>query len=407
MSVHEGAKRGRPLTVFILAGEESGDFLGANLMDALVARLDSQVRFVGVGGERMAEAGLRSLFPLAGTALHGFASVIPRVPYLVMRMQKTAAAVIATNPDVLVLIDAPAFNLRVGRMVRRKNPAIAIVDYVSPTVWAFLPWRARRMARFVDHVLAILPFEPAAHRDLGGPPCTFVGHPLFERREALIPRHGERTELAETERPILLVLPGSRRGEINRLMRPFGETVAVVSDLFGPVRVVLPAVSYLEHEIRERAGKWPVQPQIVVGEQAKLAAFRCAHAALAASGTVTLELALAGVPMVVAYRVDPLVQLIKPLVSTRSIVLPNLVVEANVVPEFIDRDSRPERLAEALIPLLEDSAERRRQLSAFEKIDDIMAVDYGSPSDRAAEVVIDTVRRHRLHAALGQPQGSR
>ncbi len=410
MNPYEPTRGGRPFTVFISAGEESGDFLGANLMDALADRLNGQVRFVGIGGEHMAAAGLRSLLPLEGIALHGYSAVVARLPSLIARIRRTASAVTEVDPDVLVLIDAPAFNLRVGKIVRRNNPAIAIVDYVSPTVWAYFPWRAKRMAKFVDHVLAILPFEPATHRDLGGPPCTFVGHPAAERRDLLRPEPGERSRLANTERPILLALPGSRRGEIARLMRPFGETVALVNERFGPVRVVLPTVSHLVAEVRERAAEWPVAPQIVVGANARYAAFRSAHAALAASGTVTLELAFAGVPMVVAYRIDPLARLVKHALraagllrrvfTARSIVLPNLIVDANVVPEFVDRDSHPERLAEALMPLLEDSRERSRQLAAFDRIDDLMALNDGTPSSRAAETVIETVRRHRLHAAL-------
>ncbi|MEX0852373.1 MAG: lipid-A-disaccharide synthase, partial [Bauldia sp.] len=274
----------RPLAVFVVAVEESGDILGADLMRALGDRLRGQVRFVGVGGQRMIQAGLRALFPMKETGLQGLSAVIARLPSLALSIRRTAAAVIAANPDVLVLIDAPSFNLRVGKIVRRANPAIAIVDYVSPTVWAYFPWRARRMTPFIDQILAILPFEPAVHRDLGGPPCTFVGHPLLERLDELRPAPGERSGLAETGRPVLLVMPGSRRSEIARLMEPFGEAVALVWERFGPVEAVLPAVSSLADEIYQRAADWPVRPRIVVGEDAKLAALRRAHAALAAAG---------------------------------------------------------------------------------------------------------------------------
>ncbi len=393
----------RPFTVFLVAGEESGDLLGAGLIDALAERLGDEADFLGVGGARMTAAGLRTVLPMTGAGLHGITAVVARLPSLVLGIRRTAAAVLAAKPDVLVLIDAPAFNLQVGKRVRKANQEIAIVDYVSPSVWAYAPWRARRMSAYVDQVLALLPFEPAVHRDLGGPPCTFVGHPLLEKLGDLRPQPGEREPLRDARVPVLLILPGSRRSEIARLMAPFGETLALVWDRFGPVEAVLPAVPALADEIRERAADWPVAPRVVVGEKAKLAAFRRAHAALAASGTVTLELALSGVPMVVAYRVDPLMKLIKPLIRVKSIVLANLIVESNVVPEFVDRDSNPERLCGALLPLLEDSPERRRQAAAFSRIESLMTPGGGMPSDRAAETVIETVRRRRLHAALERP----
>jgi len=400
MTIRQTLGGERPFTVFLVAGEESGDALGAGLIKALADRLGGEVDCIGVGGARMIAAGLHALLPMTGAGLHGISAVIARLPSLVRGIRRTAAAVVGAQPDVLVLIDSPAFNLRVGKMVRRASPEIAIVDYVSPSVWAYAPWRARRMSAYVDQILAILPFEPAVHRDLGGPPCTFVGHPLLERLDELRPEPGERIPLGEARTPVLLILPGSRRSEIRRLMAPFGETLALVRDRFGPVEAILPAVPSLAEEIYERVADWPVPPRIVVGEKAKLAAFHRAHAALAASGTVTLELALSGVPTVVAYRVDPLVKPVKPLIRVKSIVLANLIVEANVVPEFIDRESSPERLCGALMPLLEESRERARQLNAFARIEDLMAPGGGKPSIRAAEMVIETVRRRRLHAAL-------
>ncbi len=388
------------LTVFVIAGEESGDALGAELMRALRQRLGDGVRFVGVGGSRMAGAGLRSLFPMETIALHGISAVIARLPRLLALIRSTAAAVVDAKPDVLVLVDVPGFNLRVARRVRREAPAIAVVDYVSPTVWAYSPGRARRMSAFVDEVLAILPFEPRVHRDLGGPPCVYVGHPLIERLDVLRPAPGERTPIADTKRPVLLVLPGSRRSEVRRLMEPFGRTVALIKDRVGPIEVILPGVAHLAEEIRERSADWPTPPRIVEGEEAKFAAFRRAHAALAASGTVTLELALSGVPMVVAYRIEPFLRPFKPLLKAKSIVLANLVLDANVIPEFLDRDSNAERLSAALLPLLAETRERARQVSAFARLDNLMALPDGKPSDNAAGAVLEAARVRRLHAAL-------
>jgi lipid-A-disaccharide synthase len=245
----------------------------------------------------------------------------------------------------------------------------------------------------VDHLMAILPFEPEVHRRLGGPPTTYVGHPLTERLAVLRPRPGERLPLAPGEGPVLLVLPGSRRSEIGRLMQRFGETVNLVADRAGPLEVVLPAVDSLAGEIRGLTASWAVQPTIVTGEDAKHAAFRRAHAALAASGTVTLELALSGVPMVVAYRVDIFLRALKPFLQARSIVLANLIAGDNAIPEMLDSDATPDKLAAALIPLLSDSPERARQLAAFGEIERRMLPGEGTPSARAADIVLAALRR--------------
>jgi lipid-A-disaccharide synthase len=379
--------------VFILAGEESGDLLGASLMRALSDRLGGRIRFQGVGGRRMAALGLNSMFPMEEVALHGITEVLVRGPRLLRRIRETSAAVIAAKPDVLVLVDCPGFNLRVGKIVGQRAPSIPIVDYVSPSVWAYFPGRAAKMARYVDRLLAILPFEPEVHQRLGGPPTTYVGHPLIERLTNLRPLTGERAPLGHGRKPVLLVLPGSRRSEIRRLMDRFGATVARVVEQHGPVEVVLSAMPRHAAEIRARVVSWPVQPTIVEGEVATYAAFRRAHAALAASGTVTLELALSGVPMVVAYRLDPVLGLFKAFLQAHSIVLANLILGDNTIPEFLDGDASPDTLAEAVLPLLSDTPRRRRQIAAFDRLDALMALPEGTPSGRAAEIVLDAMRQ--------------
>jgi lipid-A-disaccharide synthase len=383
----------RPPLVFIIAGEESGDLLGANLMRSLKEKFGGAVRFQGVGGHRMAAEGLASLFPMEEVVLHGITEALARWPQLLARIRQTAQAVIAAAPDVLVLVDCPGFNLRVGKIVGRLDPSLPIVDYVSPSVWAYFPGRARKMARYVDQLLAILPFEPRVHRELGGPPTTYVGHPLIERLGTLRPATGERQPVATTARPVLLVLPGSRRSEIRRLMPTFGQTISLVAASAGPVEIVLPAVPRLIDEIRALAAAWPVQPAIVSGEEATYGALRRAHAALAASGTVTLELALSGVPTVVAYRLDPLLSLLKPLLKAHSIVLPNLILGRNAVPEYLDRAASPERLSAALLPLLRETPERERQLAAFSELDRIMTLEHGTPSSAATDIVVAAMRR--------------
>lgn len=379
-----------PLRIWLIAGEESGDQLGAKLMGALKAALGPvPVAFEGVGGEAMAAQGLRTLFPLSDIAVMGIGAVVARLPSLVQRVYRTVDAIVQGRPDAVVIIDSPEFTHAVAKRVRRRLPALPIVNYVSPSVWAWRPGRARKMRAYVDHVLALKPFEPAAHRRLGGPPCTYVGHPLIERFDELRPKPGERPPIDEG--PInLLVLPGSRRSEISRLMGPFGATLDVLASRSSrPVRAIMPAVSHLANEIEERSRGWPVAPEIVRGEAAKHAAFRSAHAALAASGTVSLELALSGVPMVVAYKVSKLEEQLKYLLTVPSIVLANLILGENIIPERIQGDCTPETLTEALLPLFSDSAERRRQLAAFARLDDLMATGEESPSARAARIVLE------------------
>lgn len=378
---------GAPFHAFLIAGEESGDHLGAELIQALRASLgDSPLTLGGVGGERMSERGLQSLFPLSDIAVMGVSAVIARLPTIVNRVHRAVNGVVKAKPDILVIIDSPDFTHAVARRVRRRLPGLPIVDYVSPSVWAWRPGRARRMRPYVDHVLALLPFEPAAHQRLGGPPCSYVGHPLIERLDELRPGPGERPPLGQGM-PTLLVLPGSRRSEISRLMEPFGAALERVRSRAAPFRLVLPAVRHLADEIRARAAAWPVVPDIVVGDAAKLAAFRGAHAALAASGTVTLELALAGVPMAVAYKVSRLEAELRHFITAPSAVLPNLILGENAIPEYIQWDCTPDKLAAAIVPLLADSAERRTQLAALLKLDDLMTIGDERPSERAARIV--------------------
>ena len=387
---------GDVLRVFLVAGEQSGDALGAGLMAALNARLGSRVTFAGVGGDLMREQGLESLFPLADVAVMGPLSILPRLPRIIRRVHRTVDAAISAAPDVVVIIDSPEFTHAIARRIRRRCPAIPIIDYVSPSVWAWRPGRARRMRRYVDHVLALLPFEPEVHQRLGGPPCSYVGHPLIERRpwlDALDPGPlSERLGLA-ADRPVLVVLPGSRSSEVGRLMQPFGKALGVLAARRLAPQVIIPAVPHVRAQIEAALESWPVRPHLIAGEADKFRAFKLATAALAASGTATLELALAGVPAVVAYKVDAIAAQLRFLVKVPSIVLANLVLGENVYPEFIQENCSPEKLAEAVAPLLADTPERGRQLGLLARIPERLAVAARSPSDAAAEIVIRYARR--------------
>jgi lipid-A-disaccharide synthase len=316
---------------------------------------------------------------------------------LLRRIRETADAAIADPPDALVIIDSPDFTHRVARRVRRHAPSIPIVDYVSPTVWAWRPWRARAMRRYVDCVLAILPFEPAVHERLGGPACVYVGHPLIERVAELRPNAQER-QRRESDPPLILVLPGSRGSEIRRLLPIFGAATAQIAARVGAIDLVLPTMPQLLARVRAGVAGWPVQPRIVVEPAEKWAEFRKARAALAASGTVTLELALAAIPTVAAYRI-PLIEYIvgqaARLPELFSIILANLVIGENVIPELLQRDCTPGKLADALVPLLGDTAARQHQIEAFERLDSIMGVGSAAPSSKAAAIVLDLARRGR------------
>lgn len=395
MSEAQARSLSRPLDVFLVAGEESGDQLGFKLMRALREATGGAVSFRGVGGRAMEAEGFSSLFPMSDVAVMGFLPVIGKLPQLLARIRQTADAIIANPPDVLVIIDSPDFTHRVARRARARLPNLPVVDYVSPTVWAWRPGRAAKMRAYVDHVLALLPFEPEAHRRLGGPACTYVGHPLIERIGEMRPG-GNQPGLRDASPPTLLVLPGSRRSEIERLADDFGGAVARVIERCGQMDVVLPAVSHLEALIREKTSRWSHPPRIILGEAAKYEAFRRARVALAASGTVTLELALAQVPTVVAYKISPIETLLRFVVSVPSIVLPTLILGEKIIPEILQEKCTPDALADALAPLIEEGAARDEQLAALARVGDIMALPEGErPSARAARIVIETARRSR------------
>jgi lipid-A-disaccharide synthase len=382
----------RNANIFLVAAEESGDRLGSSLMRELRSALAGCVTFSGVGGRAMAADGLNTLFPINELSIMGFASIPRKLPMILRRIRQTTDSVLAAKPDVLVIIDSPDFTQRVAKRVRARDPSIPIVDYVSPSVWAWRPGRARAISRYVDHLLALLPFEPEVHRRLGGPPCTYVGHPLLEELATLRPNAAEREQRERDG--VLVVLPGSRGSEIRHHMQVFGETLAQLRDMGVRFEAVLPTLPHLAGLIRELSAGWPVQPRIVIGDDARRAAFRVARGALAKSGTVTLELALAGVPMVTAYRVSAWEAFIaRRVIQVPSVILANLVLGENAVPEFLQEDCSAAHLAPALRDLVRDGDSRQRQLAAFARLDGIMSTGSRSPSQRAADCVIATMRQ--------------
>ncbi len=381
--------------IFLIATEESGDRLGSSLMKVLRQRLGGAVRFEGVGGQSMAREGLVSLFPIEELSIMGLAAVVKQLPKILRLIRETATAVTEASPDILVIIDSPDFTHRVARRVRARDPSIPIIDYVSPSVWAWRPGRARAMRRYVDHVLGLLPFEPEAYRRLRGPPCSYVGHPLIEQIGQLRPGADEQMR-REEQPPVLLVLPGSRSSEINHHMAVFGETLGLLHAQDVVFELILPTMPHLQEAVAQAVRSWPVQPRIVVREKEKRAAFRIAHAAFVKSGTATLELAIAGVPMVAAYKVGAVeAAIMRRAIRTSSVILANLVIGENVVPEFIQEDCAPEKLLPALRDILTDSPLRQRQVEAFAKLDAIMSTGNQPPSVRAADIVLATLRKAR------------
>jgi lipid-A-disaccharide synthase len=382
-----------PFKIFIVAGEESGDQLGGPLMAALRDRLGESVLFRGIGGSAMAAQGLTSLFPMEDLTAIGINQVVRKLPTIFRRMRELVDAVAAVNPDLVILIDSPDFNQRLARRIRRRFADLTIVKYVSPTVWAWRPGRARAMRPNFDHVLALFPFEPAVHERLGGPPCTYVGHPLLDRIGELRPTPPAKA-MREVSEPTVLVLPGSRSSEIARLSPVFGEVLGRLVELRGRMEFVLPTLPARLAEVEAAVASWPVRPRIVLKDKEKYAAFRRARAALAASGTVTLELALAHVPTVAAYKVSRLeAPIARRVIRSASTILPNLIIGENVVPEFHQERCTVENLVGALEPLFGNTPERRRQLDGFAQLDEKMSTRSESPSARAARVAIETFEK--------------
>lgn len=383
----------RPFRLFIVAGEASGDALGARFVARLSQELGERpLEISGVGGGALIAEGLHSVFPQEDIAVMGFGPVIARLPLLLRRMSDAAKAAAAFAPDLMLTIDAPDFSLRVARKLRRLAPSVPIAHWVCPSVWAWRQGRARRMRPHVDRILALLPFEPAALARLDGPETVYVGHPLMEHLADYRPGPAEAARRADAEAPVVLVLPGSRRSEIRHLMPPFAEAVAQVAEQVPRARFVLPAVPRLAEAIGEQVSGWRVKPEVVTGEAAKLAAFRQARVALAASGTVTLELALAQVPTVAAYRgAGWEAALARRLIKLPSVILPNLIIGESVVPEFIQDEASPDALAKALLAVIPEGTARQRQLDGFAAVETEMRSAGPSPAANAVAAALALV----------------
>jgi lipid-A-disaccharide synthase len=375
-------------TIYFVVGESSGDALGADLMDHL-ARMEQRVDFIGLAGPKMQARGMQTLFDISRISVMGISDVLARLPSLANRIRHTASDICRIQPDAVVLIDSPEFAFRVARRVKRKFPAIPIIKYICPSVWAWRPGRAADMAGYLDHVLAILPFEPQLLADLGGPPATYVGHPLVWEM-AQRPAPAKRPKSGQKN---LLILPGSRLTEVRLLLSDFQKTLEVLQQRNPDITAVLPAVDHIADEIRQSVSKWSVRPEIVTGEDAKRKAFEEADVALAASGTVLLELALYRIPMISIYRLDWLTHMVRHLITGWSAALPNLIADEAFVPERIGDMVRPGWFARAIEALLRDGPERQSQLEGFERM--AARMHTSQPPGMLAALKIDELIRNR------------
>jgi lipid-A-disaccharide synthase len=379
------------LKVAIIAGEMSGDLLGAGMASEIRTLTGGQVEFIGVGGPALAAEGLNSLFDFNDIAIMGISAVLSRLPLLIRRIRETADALIAARPDVLVIVDSPGFTHRVAKRVRKALPDLPVVQYVCPSVWAWKEYRAAEMTSFVDHVLAILPFEPAVMKRLGGPPTTYVGHRLRTLPAMQVARTTQEMRERKAGERTILLLPGSRSTEVTRLLPIFQETAERLAQT-GAYRFVIPTVPSQHQRVAKAVEGWTIKADVVVGEQAKWDAFGQADGALAASGTVLLELSLAGVPTIAAYKTDIFIRLVLNRIKTWSAVLPSLIAGYPVFPEFYDEFLRPDMLARMLQRLASDTPQRAAIMAACNDAYDKLSTE--RPANVvAAEIALQYAQR--------------
>ncbi|MDR3449925.1 MAG: lipid-A-disaccharide synthase [Alphaproteobacteria bacterium] len=380
---------------YLIAGEASGDFLGSWLMRALRAERQGAVRFRGVGGPLMQAEGLELLFPHTELMHFGLAEVLRHIPRLLRRIREAARDVVATRPDALITIDAPDFNFRVAKRVRKASKhSIPIIHYVAPTVWAWRPGRAKKIARFLDHLLAVLPFEPP-YFTREGLDCTFVGHSVVEGSA----NHGSNAIFRVThgigpDTPLLAILPGSRMSEVSRLLPIFRDTVLLLRVRHPDLQIVVPVVPHLMEYIVDEISTWGLPAHVAIGERDKYHVMATARAAIACSGTVSLELALARLPTVIAYKVNALTAWIaRRVLRVRYVTLVNIMQNAEVMPEFLQEDCTPEKLAQAVDRLLSDETLRHAQIEKLQTVGAWLGQNTFVPSQRAAQAVLAAIKK--------------
>jgi lipid-A-disaccharide synthase len=393
--------------IFFVTGEPSGDALGGALIAALRQRIGGRLRIAGIGGERMRDQGLESLVPLGDLAIMGVAEVLPRAPVILRRVRETVRAIRTLCPDAVVTIDSSGFSWRIAQRLRRRGETLPLIHYVAPMVWAWRAGRARRMARWYDHLMTLLPFEPPYFERVGLS-CCYVGHPVLE--SGADRGDGSRFRAAHglTEKDALItVLPGSRAGEVRRLLPIFGSALSHLKSVIGPFRVVVPTVATVAATVAGASAAWPGNPIIVQQPDEKYDAFAASRVALAASGSVALELALAGLPMVVGYRLNRLTELfLDRVLKVRQVNLVNLLLGERLVCELLGPNCTPERLAASLAELIRDERVRTTHRHGYDKVVRRLEGDGMSPSLRAADQILELVTAHRCGGSVSTARRS-
>jgi len=378
--------------IYLIAGEPSGDILGARLMAALKQETDGEIKFAGIGGAEMEGEGLHSLFPISDLAVMGIAEVIPRLPLLIRRINQTVENVQNAAPSALVTIDAPDFSFRVAK--RLKGKGIPLVHYVAPTVWAWRPGRAAKVAGFLDHMLTLLPFEPP-YFEKEGLDSTFVGHPVVEGQAMRADGNAFRQRHAiSANETVVVALPGSREGEVSRHLPVFEQTLLQLTRSHHDLRVVVITTSTVADTVRAATSSWAFPVLIVDDVGQKFEAMAAGNVALAASGTVALELAATQTPSVVTYRVNPLTAwIVKKLVNVRFANLINLILNREAVPERIQEECRADVLSTELQNLLNspEIADKQRQ-DCRDALHTLHGEGKGGPAKLAARTVLNLIR---------------
>lgn len=382
----------KPLHIFLIAGEASGDSLGASLMRALKG-IRPDVQFSGIGGLLMKEEGLNSLFPMSELSVMGLAEILPKLWHILSRIRQTVREIIRVKPDVVVTIDSPDFCFRVVKRLKAVTKSIPCIHYVAPSVWAWRPGRARKVAKFLDHILTLLPFEPR-YFEVHGLAATFVGHPIVERAA----QRGDGARFRHKygirpSQPIFCLLPGSRMSEVSRLIGNFGAVAEIVLRYSPDTVIVIPTLPHLKKYIEKFFTGKGINPILIDGQEDKFDCFLASAVALAASGTVSLELAVTDTPHIIAYRVSPVTAwLARRLVKTPYVNLVNILLSRQAVPELLQERCEPELMSRELLKLLEKKDARIAQLTDFrEALIKVGLGDTESPSQRAAQVILSVI----------------
>ena len=390
------------MKIFIIAGEDSGDKLGSAIIDSLREAFDGSINFVGIGGNGMMNRGLDSIFPMSDLSVMGLVEIALQYPNLKNRLNQTIQSILDEKPDILLTIDAPEFCFRVAKKIKLSNKNIPIAHYVAPSVWAWRPKRAKKISEFVDHILALFPFEPRYFRDVGIK-CDFVGHPIVTESLADEESIAEfKNEYSLADEPIILCLPGSRKSEIDRLMPVFGETLEKFSNILPSARFVLPSTPNIYEYSKKYLGSMPKDVIFLSPEKIgidkylkfKKASFKISSLALAASGTVSLELAANNTPMVIGYDMGFLSrQIIGLMLKTETVNLVNLITGNRNIPECLGANFKSENL---FLEMVRVYSNNQNQIKDFRTTMDLLGQNNEPPNDRAANSLLKFCRNFKM-----------